>query len=964
MPYTLDQARTVLTKEVDAFVDRAGRFLTRLSRPPPLVVAATCGFGKTFITAQAITRKIKAEQARGTRIRVIWVGPTHKLNGQIAALFADQDVRVMNFEGRSPANCDDYANARAAAQLGSSVSKSVCSDCQSKAQCRYFRQHESMMQADVVCAAHNFLALPLPQEVGEFDLLVIDESPWLNMLETHSLTRHELENEVRNWPAMAGGMRDRKATDELENLRAQLSCAIDLGFTLPADLCNRAIELEERRTRDDLIRPGMTKDERDRVSSEARANRHVRAFIALWKAMAAGETGRIEVEGGGYNIHTRRIIQPDLAKLPTIFLDATPDLEVVQLFLPDCRIIKTEIEAPFERRHCIWGRFGKRHLLATPAKIEWLRELIKERAGGKRALVVTYKELCPQFEGLPNTEVAHFGGLRGLNDYKDVRYIFRIGDNQPAPWDVAVTARKLFGEEVKQENLAQRKAQVLMRDGTRQNVYALDYLNPRLRAVRRAVGCAESEQAAGRGRGILRDGLSPLDVICCTSAPTEGMIFDTFGRLDLTPWEIMASFGVGFDSMVDAKEAYGDALPSLGALKHRKAREVSSASHIFIYEMALTFEFRYQRPGNGRKPARAWCNPDLAPNLEKWLTDHFGPGVKLLPIDADEKVISVATSTTILVSAKGQYLAKRHTTSGDMIDFAQAKWFYGWHAAIPDLDALAALLLRDQINNPLSCMVRGALIDPDNREPIRRLIYDRGGEPATLVDVPRQWIALDIDEMAAPSGVAPGEIEAYGRHAIRQLPPEFHDCKCIVQPTASHGFRPGEMRLRLWFWTDRAITCAEAKRWLGTVPGIDAALFSAAQIIYTAAPLFDSGVDPLPRRLAILPGEPMVTVPSLTTETIPATGSVALADISTLESLAAEVASARKGNRHNIELVAARRTGHLVAAGEVDPSTAIQIIAEAAIAAGEEKAKAWETAKDGVNYGMREYGVLLKPDAA
>jgi len=73
--------------------------------------------------------------------------------------------------------------------------------------------------------------------------------------------------------------------------------------------------------------------------------------------------------------------------------------------------------------------------------------------------------------------------------------------------------------------------------------------------------------------------------------------------------------------------------------------------------------------------------------------------------------------------------------------------------------------------------------------------------------------------------------------AIATLPREFAGRSCWWQMTSSAGIKPG-VRLRLWFWLARAVSDAEAKRWLADAP-VDLALYSPVQAHYTAPPIFD-----------------------------------------------------------------------------------------------------------------------------
>ncbi|WP_424135147.1 hypothetical protein [Roseomonas chloroacetimidivorans] len=161
------------------------------------------------------------------------------------------------------------------------------------------------------------------------------------------------------------------------------------------------------------------------------------------------------------------------------------------------------------------------------------------------------------------------------------------------------------------------------------------------------------------------------------------------------------------------------------------------------------------------------------------------------------------------------------------------------------------------------CVVRGAIFDPARTRGVRRLLHrdpETGDEP-TLRDVPRGWVALDEDGTPAPEGLDLRNLAACGEVARATLPEAFSAAACIVQATAGHAIKRG-LRLRLWFRLERALTGAECQCWLRGVPGVDPSTLRAAQVTYTAAPVFVDMADPLPRRLAMLPGLEAVTCPT------------------------------------------------------------------------------------------------------
>ena len=111
-----------------------------------------------------------------------------------------------------------------------------------------------------------------------------------------------------------------------------------------------------------------------------------------------------------------------------------------------------------------------------------------------------------------------------------------------------------------------------------------------------------------------------------------------------------------------------------------------------------------------------------------------------------------------------------------------------------------------------------------------------------------------------PAGVLATDLAGCGAAALAALPKAFHDCACIIQASASHGRSPG-LRLRVWVWLSRPTWGHELKRWLADAP-CDRSVFGAVQPVYTAAPALAPGVaDPMPVRLHVLPGRPVVAVP-------------------------------------------------------------------------------------------------------
>ncbi len=208
-----------------------------------------------------------------------------------------------------------------------------------------------------------------------------------------------------------------------------------------------------------------------------------------------------------------------------------------------------------------------------------------------------------------------------------------------------------------------------------------------------------------------------------------------------------------------------------------------------------------------------------------------------------------------LLRSRGSRLAKLWHVDGTCEGYGLARTFDLAPVPLDGLDALAALLARLQ-GQPDRCTVRGAVADPARTCGVRRLLHTdpETGEAPTLRPVARRWFALDLDGLPLPVGTDPRDLAACAAAVLPSLPAGLRGADLLVQATAGHGVKPGA-RLRLWGWCDRALADAELRRWFRRTP-VDPALFSPAQVHYTAAPLFQAPRrDPLPCRLLLLRGE-------------------------------------------------------------------------------------------------------------
>ncbi len=293
-------------------------------------------------------------------------------------------------------------------------------------------------------------------------------------------------------------------------------------------------------------------------------------------------------------------------------------------------------------------------------------------------------------------------------------------------------------------------------------------------------------------------------------------------------------------------------------------------------------------------------------------------------------------------------LAKRLRTDGEADGYDQAKTLDAFTVPVTGLADVLALLHR-LLPRPSCCVVRGTLLHGDRAKGIRRLLHmdKKTGELPTFGDVPRQWLALDLDGVPMPDGLDPCDLAGCGAAGLAVLPSPFHGAACIVQASAQHGRKPG-LRLRVWVWLSRPTWGAELKRWLADYP-CDRSVFGAVQPIYSAAPVLARGVaDPMPVRLLALPGLAVVDVPS--------PGALAPPPIATpdraatlatpahanryvraaLERAASNIATAGEGNRHPLIVAETCRLARFVAPGLLAASVITEVVQRAARQAGKD----------------------------
>lgn len=224
-------------------------------------------------------------------------------------------------------------------------------------------------------------------------------------------------------------------------------------------------------------------------------------------------------------------------------------------------------------------------------------------------------------------------------------------------------------------------------------------------------------------------------------------------------------------------------------------------------------------------------------------------------------------SLLVLRSANGQLATKRHTRDAKGIitteDYGLEKWWFAEERHFNDFPSLVSALSA-LLDEPTTLGVRGTLkagIDTTSR-----IVRQSNGPDATIEDVPRHVLHLDIDnvdESHLDIVNCPEEARQYVRGLIAKAAPELEGAACWMSWSSSAGvFDRTRVKVHIWYWLAEPYTCAQLKVWGKQVNAragfklVDLALFQSVQPNYTARPLFKGMDDPFPgaARAAVVDG--------------------------------------------------------------------------------------------------------------
>jgi hypothetical protein len=304
--------------------------------------------------------------------------------------------------------------------------------------------------------------------------------------------------------------------------------------------------MEWLRTVDHGLKPDATPQRRDDAVKRFGFLAQIKQRVEMWHAVGEllngteAATGQLRIETvttkeGSIRwlyISGRRRIDKRLMRLPIVYADATLPLELTRYYLPQLELkLDLVITEPHGRLiQAIGHPVGKSSLVPkepgerrgkrsgawteTPEQAEArvtrkrgnLVEVSRHLTQGRRGLVIVYKDIEKDFEGIEGVETGHFGAVEGIDRWGEVKAAVIIGRPMPKAQDVERMAAAITGRPV--EAVSERCEREVC--GTA--IKCRSYTDLDAERVRAAVVEAAIEQSRGRVRAVNRTSANPVEV--------------------------------------------------------------------------------------------------------------------------------------------------------------------------------------------------------------------------------------------------------------------------------------------------------------------------------------------------------------------------------------------------------------------------------------------------------------------
>jgi len=647
-----------------------------------LVIRAALGLGKTEAALHACGDAIRTGES------VAYFAPNHKLAEELRARaersFAAMgvDARVRVWRGRdqpdptdtSKKMCVNGAAAEAARLARLDVGGTVCKVCPHKADCAYLLQAEDI--ADLWLMPTSMLWLERRANMRDVSLAVIDESFGLGGLVGIDgppliVTGKDLDTRPDHGSGGPAATADLRA--DLMPRRDKLRAALEthpsgplrraplLAAGLTASEAEKAADLETKRLVRVETKPDMSHRELLREIRRADGNGQAANDARMWREVArllddqsGRPSGRIRVvaKDGSFD-HVRLCGAQERGKgwekVPTLHMDATADLTLIGARVSNARPWR-DIGAsmPFAKVQRYVGRtFGKGDLTGNPHSLRdaWLWCVHRAAHRGGRWLVITHKPaveaIRERFQVPDFIDLAHFGAVAGRDEWRDVRGVIVVGRQEPGPMKIESIAGALTGRALEPMEGWYPAATVTLSaaDGSSCTVEADRHPDALSEAIRWSTCEAELMQAIGRGRGVNRNELKPLDIVILGNVPLpfeldtlehwRPLAFDDalmaeHGAVP-TSYDVCAKMtGASSDAVKKARQRSGSAGQVQGC---KTVHRGTFPYNYYLYGNVPLWGFvGYQAAGSRGRPASGMTyDARRIPDPADWLTQMAGP---------------------------------------------------------------------------------------------------------------------------------------------------------------------------------------------------------------------------------------------------------------------------------------------------------------------------------------------------
>jgi hypothetical protein len=510
------------------------------------IIKAEAGSGKTIHTAGAIAKYLR---------RVEVYVATHKLANEwqelIRARNPSKRVRVIRGRNHEDNNgapmCKLASLADALSAAGQPVFPNLCWKssgsgtppifCPHYDNCAYIQQFSD--SDDVLIYVHDYLGLERTALENRLpSVVVIDESFW-----SKCVAKFDIPLSMLRSPLLPPRAR---------TICNELATAFEHGMPeVQKHILKKATSAQWGKIIDALgkpkaiARPDNQPDEFERAIAAslpivriAMMLRQLRVETQLERPI---QSVQYDHQTQAITVHYRkpitRFTDPDprhSARIPRfLLLDASADISIIERFFEVDAFEEIQTERNVVVTQCKSTRCSTRHLNADAPDnktIAAIDELVNRLAAAGDVLVIGPAKITGNpsnssrslLAGGPKVHLAHFGAVRGIDEWKDIHMAVIIGRNQPPVSAIEDFARALYFDDPQplmlNAELIDQDRGYSMRDGTLIGVPVQVHPDTRIQAIMEQIRERESEQALDRLRLVHHAG-TPKQLVLLSNLP-------------------------------------------------------------------------------------------------------------------------------------------------------------------------------------------------------------------------------------------------------------------------------------------------------------------------------------------------------------------------------------------------------------------------------------------------------------